>query len=62
MKKSNIADKGILFENQLLQIGYKSEPCYEEVNGYTVSLKLILYYGNKSESMMTRFQVEFEGD
>ena len=62
LKRSNLVNKGVLFENEFLQIGYKTEPYYQDVNGYKVSLRMTLYYGNKSESPMTKFEAEFEGD
>jgi len=45
-KTANFKGKSSLFENEHLQIGYKSSALYEEVSDFKVMIKIELFFGN----------------
>ena len=59
---SNFKGKGSIFENEHLQIGFKSEAIYEEVSGFRVLLKVELYFGNLSDETFRNLSLDFKGD
>ena len=63
LKKSMIKGKNILFEDAVVQIGFKSECILEEHSQFPVVLSLVLFIGNKSmERPVTELQLNFRGD
>lgn len=48
-KTANFKGKSSLFENEHLQLGFKSEAIYDEVNGFKVIIKIELYFGNLTD-------------
>ena len=61
-RKSHFKDKGILFENEHLQVGYKSQAVYEDLQEFKVFIKIGLYVGNKCNEQISRLDVDYEGD
>lgn len=61
-RKANFKHKGILFENEHLQIGYKSQAIYEDLQSFSVFVKIGVYIGNKINDTISKVDVEYEGD
>lgn len=61
-KTSNFKEKSPLFENDHLQVGYKSQALYENINGFSHFVFLNIFIGNKTDVNIKDFQVEYKGD
>ena len=60
---ANFRNRYPLFENESLQIGFKSEAIFESNDdGFNEVLALELYFGNKKNYQLRNFEVIFEGD
>jgi hypothetical protein len=61
-KTANFKGKSSLFENEHIQIGYKSEPIFEEISGFKVLIKIELFLGNLVEETIKNVSLDFKGD
>lgn len=52
-KVANFKDKSILFQDNCIQVGFKSKLLYENFENFKVLLKIIIYYDNNTESDVT---------
>jgi hypothetical protein len=59
---ANFKGKGSIFENEHIQIGFRSESIYEEVGGFRVLLKMELFMGNLTEETFRNLSLNFKGD
>ena len=48
-KTASFKDKSILYQDEALQIGFKSKLIYENVENFKMFLKIILYYDNRGQ-------------
>ena len=62
LKASLFKNKYILYEDQAIQIGFKSAPIYEQVQKFQVMLNFEIFFGNKTKSDINKFHVSFQGD
>jgi hypothetical protein len=62
VKASLFKNKYILYEDESLQVGFKSTPIYEKVDKFTTMLNFELFFGNKTAKTIGNFQVSFKGD
>lgn len=56
---ANFRDKYPLFENESMQIGFKTESIFEEYDGFNTFLSMELYLGNKSSRQIRNLEVSF---
>jgi hypothetical protein len=61
-KASHFKTKYVLYEDHYIQIGFKTSQIYEKVDKFSALLLFELYFGNKSASTMTHFNIQFRGD
>ena len=61
LKHSCLKNKCPLFEIESLQIGVISSTFFDFASSRTY-LRLIVYYGNKTNEKVTEFSVDFSGD
>ena len=61
-KTANFKGKSSLFENSHIQIGYKTEPVYEEANWFPVVIKIELFFGNLSGETIRNLDLSFKGN
>ncbi len=62
LKASLFKTKYILYEDQAIQIGFKSAPIYEQVQKFQVMLNFEIFFGNKTKNSINKFHVSFQGD
>lgn len=56
-RKANFKPKGILFENEHLQIGFKSQAIYEDLQSFSVFIRIGIYIGNKLHDPISKIEV-----
>lgn len=61
-KIGNLRYRYPLFENESMQIGFKSEVIFEEYDGFNTFLQIELYFGNKTTRQIKELEISFEGD
>jgi hypothetical protein len=61
-KASNFKEKSLLFEDKIIQLGFKSAAYYERLESFKAFLKITMFFGNKTGDQITHFEAEFEGD
>lgn len=52
-KFGNFKEKNILYQDNALQIGFKSKLVYENVENFKVFLSMTIYYDNKTQRDIT---------
>jgi hypothetical protein len=62
MKASLFKNKYILYEDECMQVGFKSTPVYEKVDKFASMLDFELFFGNKTARTIDKFEVSFKGD
>ena len=62
LKASLFKNRYILYEDENIQIGFKSSPIYEKVQKFEVMLNFEMFFGNKTKNSINKFQVSFQGD
>ena len=55
-------EKYLLFENEVFQVGFHSEPLYRNHNKYPTLLNITLFIGNKTDNEASEVTIAFEGD
>ena len=51
-----------MFENEHIQIGYKSQAVYENIHNFQNFIELNLFIGNKTNDVIKDFQIEYKAD
>jgi len=51
-----------MYEDDNLQIGFKFSQVYEKVDKFSALLNFELFFGNKCDRPIRRFELFFEGD
>ena len=62
LKASLFKNKYILYEDECMQVGFKSAAIYEKVDKFTCMIDFELFFGNKTSKAINKFEVGFKGD
>jgi hypothetical protein len=62
LKSSLFKNKYILYEDDCIQVGFKSAAIYEKVDKFTSMIDFELFFGNKTAKIIDKFEVSFKGD
>lgn len=61
-KAALFKNKYILYENECLQVGFKSAAVYEKVDKFASMIDFELFFGNKTARAISKLEVGFKGD
>lgn len=61
-KVSNFKEKSLIFEDNNLQVGFKSRPVYEETDTLRIYLNFTVFFGNRGNAPISNMKIDFEGD
>ena len=61
-KLSNFKERSALFENQHIQVGYKSQVVFQNKDMFSRFISLNIFIGNKTQELIKDFQVDYKGD
>lgn len=62
LKSALFRNKYVLYEDDCLQVGFKSTAIYEKVDKFTSMIDFELFFGNKTSKTIDKFEVSFRGD
>lgn len=58
-KMAHFKNNYVMYEDNNLQIGFKFNQIYEKVDKFSTLLNFELFFGNKSDSTIRRFELSF---